>query len=196
MLALIMAGGKGRRLGINGVEKPLLEFKGVPFIARVHTALVRSRIDDVIVVTSPNTPRTTQWAENSNIKVITAPGEGYIRDYGWAIKRLRLRGPVLIVSADLPLITDQVIDRIIDCHAESQRPALTVCVPDELYKATKRIPDLTVETGHKVLIPVGVNVVDGDLIDDVQEEAILVIRDEALLYNINRRADLERLPRE
>jgi adenosylcobinamide-phosphate guanylyltransferase len=150
----------------------------------------------VIVVTSPNTPSTTRWAKNSGIKVITAPGQGYIRDYGWAIKRLRLRGPVLIISADLPLITHQLIDRIIDYHAEAQKPALTVCIPYELCKATKQIPDLTIEASQQVLIPTGVNVVDGDLINDVQEEVILVIRDQALLHNINRRTDLERLPNE
>jgi GTP:adenosylcobinamide-phosphate guanylyltransferase len=46
-----------------------------------------------------------------------------------------------------------------------------------------------------LLVPTGINIVDASHLDQVQEEQMFIIRDESLLYNINRRSDLSRLIR-
>lgn len=190
-----MAGGKGERLGLGGVEKPLLEFAGKPLVAYVIAALIESQIESVVMVTSPYTPCTTRWARSSGVPVLTAPGQGYIQDYRWAMTRLGLQGPVLIISADLPLINHQLIDKIIEHRAHVESPALGVYLPSEFCEEAGVRPDLVLRAGAKLLVPSGINIVDASLPDQLQQETMLVIRDESLLYNVNKRSDLKRLTR-
>jgi GTP:adenosylcobinamide-phosphate guanylyltransferase len=49
--------------------------------------------------------------------------------------------------------------------------------------------------GAKLLVPSGINIVDARLPDQTQQETMLVINDESLLYNINKKSDLRRLNR-
>jgi len=190
-----MAGGKGERLGLGGVEKPLLEFRGRPLIEHVFAALNKSRIERVVAVTSPRTPCTTRWAREANVEVIRAPGQGYIQDYRWASERLGLQGPVLIIAADLPLIDHHLIDRIVESHAKAKSSALGVYLPFEFCHDAKVSPDVAFEADTMMLVPTGINIVDASHLDQAQAEHLFIIRDESLLYNINRRNDLSRLIR-
>ncbi len=193
MQALLMAGGKGQRLRIGGVEKPLLEYKGKPLFEHVYTALERSNIGSTAVVTSPHTPRTTRLAKKANLLVIEAPGYGYIEDYQWAITRLHLAEPVLIIAADLPLVTSQIINTIMDRYALSQKPALAVYVPCALHDAAGCDHKIVLRAQNQVLVPAAVNIVNGKEVAKTQEEEVLVVYDEALLHNVNTVADLKRL---
>jgi adenosylcobinamide-phosphate guanylyltransferase len=190
-----MAGGKGRRLGFGGVEKPLLAFAGKPLVAYVVAALTQSQIDSFVMVTSPHTPCTTRWARSSSIPVLSAPGQGYIQDYTWAIKRLSLQGPILVISADLPLINHQLIDKLIEHHATAQSPALGVYLPYEFCDEAKVNPNFALRADAKLLVPCGINIIDASMPGQWQQETTLVVRDESLLYNVNSRSDLKRLMR-
>ncbi len=193
MEALLMAGGKGQRLRIEGVEKPLLQYKEKPLFAHVYAALEGSKIGSTVVVTSPYTPHTTRFAKRANIRVVEAPGEGYVEDFRWAITRLHIDGPVLIVAADLPLLTSQMVDKIVDHYAASKKAALAVYVPQELCDSMSYHYGFIHPETNQALVPAAVNVVDGRHIAKVQQEAVLVVDDDALLYNINTVADLQGL---
>lgn len=187
-----MAGGKGTRLG-SGVEKPLLVFDGKPFAAHVIAALAASEIENVVMVTSLCTPRTTRWARDSGVRVLVAPGHGYIEDYRWAMKRLRLQGPVLVISADLPLITHQLIDAIVRFRARIKTPALGVYRRSDSSEEGAEVTDQTLLGSSTRLIPSGINIVDASLADQPQSETMFIVWDTAQLCNINADSDLERL---
>jgi adenosylcobinamide-phosphate guanylyltransferase len=155
--------------------------------------LNKSQIERVVTVTSPRTPCTTRWAREARIQVVKAPGRGYIQDYSWASKRLGLQGPVLIIAADLPLIDYRLIDRIIERGSKAESSALGVYLPYEFCDEADVPPDLIFAADAKLLVPTGINIVDASHLDQLQQETMLVIRDESLLYNINRRSDLKRL---
>jgi adenosylcobinamide-phosphate guanylyltransferase len=186
-----MAGGKGTRLG-SGVEKPLVEFEGRPLVAHVVAALAESEIENVVIVTSLCTPRTTRWARDSGIRVLVAPGHGYIEDYQWAMKRLCLQGPVLVISADLPRITPRLIDTIIRLRARIETPALGVYRTSDCEEGPQT-PDRTLAENSTRLVPSGVNIVDATMADQPQSEAMFVVRDTSLLSNINTKADVKML---
>ncbi len=188
-----MAGGKGERLDLTGVEKPLLEVAGKPLVAYVVDALIKSQIESIVMVTSPHTPCTMRWARSSCLPSLEAPGLGYIYDYRWAMKRLSLQGPVLIISADLPLINHQLIDKIVEHHSRVESPALGVYLPSTFFDEADISTDLVLRAGEQLLVPSGINIVDASLPDQLQQETMLIIRDESLLYNINKRSDLKRL---
>jgi adenosylcobinamide-phosphate guanylyltransferase len=64
IIAIIMAGGKGKRLKVN-VEKPLLKFQNVTLIDHVIQTLFNSKyIDEILVAISPNTSKTKKYLLN------------------------------------------------------------------------------------------------------------------------------------
>ena len=90
MRALIMAGGAGTRLMLG--EKPLVTINGTPMISLVLAAFERAGYDSVIV-TSPRTPFTINWARVNGIECIRGAGQGYIQDLQEAVKTIEETGP-------------------------------------------------------------------------------------------------------
>ncbi|WP_416839932.1 NTP transferase domain-containing protein [Haloferax sp. DFSO52] len=118
-----MCGGRGTRLDAP-VEKPLVEVCGRPMLDRIVEALRDSRVDTIHAVTSPYTPDTRAHASKLGVDCIDAPGEGYVSDLGFALDRVSR--PVVTVVADLPLLTPDHVDAVIEA-AEGR--SLTACVP-------------------------------------------------------------------
>ncbi len=185
---LVMAGGRGVRMNLQE-EKPMLNVGGKPMIEHVIEALERSSmIDDIVVAVSKYTPKTAEFAGRFPVKVLETPGEGYVADLRYAIRKFNL-GIVLTVSADLPLITSDIIDDILRRYYESGRSALTVAVRSEM----RRKLGLTVEYADEGgLTPAGINVIDGRRIDEYElDEDIYVTDREEAAVNVNTPQDLE-----
>ena len=188
--ALIMAGGKGTRMGLCE-EKPLLKIGGKPIIEHVFNALKNAKeIDEIIVAVSRHTPKTSILMKRFPVKVLETPGNGYVPDTGYAIRRLKL-DIVLTISADLPLVTGEIIDRIIGRYRRCNKPALTVAVPLETKKRLGLGAEYVLEAGNKRLVPSGINVIDGRRIDERElDEEILIIDEEELAVNVNTSGEL------
>jgi len=182
-----MAGGKGTRMG--GGEKPLMPLLGRPMISYVLDALSGSQwINKIYVAVSPDVFRTAEYLKNdSELTLVMTPGSGYVEDMVYAIKALRFYKPVLIISADLPLVTSDVIDRVVDAYEKCGREALSVRVDAGLAPWP---PDIILNDTERPTIPAGINVVHGAYIDRAQHEYIMVINDAALAANVNYRKDL------
>lgn len=183
--ALIMAGGRGTRMGFRE-EKPLLKVGGKSMIEHVLTALKNAeKVNEIIVAVSKHTPRTAKFLEGFPVKVLETPGKGYVSDIGYAVRRLKL-DTVLTISADLPLVTGRIIDLIIERYIQCDKPALTVAVPLETKKKLGLREEYVFEVGNRCLVPAGINVVDGRRIDEGElEEEILVIDEEEVAVNVN-----------
>jgi adenosylcobinamide-phosphate guanylyltransferase len=83
--ALIMAGGKGTRMG-QPIEKPLLNLLSKPLIDWVAEAVVNANnISDFYVVTSPNTPQTERHSKSRGWKVLRTDAKGYHNDLKQAV---------------------------------------------------------------------------------------------------------------
>jgi adenosylcobinamide-phosphate guanylyltransferase len=189
--ALLMAGGRGSRMALSQ-EKPLLEVGGKPMIEHVINALINAkRIDKTIVVVSRHTPKTTKLIKRFSVKILETPGEDYVSDMEYAVKKLKLK-TVLTISADLPLITGEVIDSIIERYMRCNKPALTVAVPMETKERLGLGVEYALKAGDKRLVPAGINIIDGRRIDEGElEEEIYVIDDEVVAMNVNTPHDLK-----
>ncbi|HDQ05626.1 MAG TPA: hypothetical protein ENN36_02745, partial [Candidatus Bathyarchaeota archaeon] len=118
IVALIMAGGKGTRFG-GETEKPMAQFMGEPLIRRVIEATKESKkIAETYVAVTGYSPKTAQEAKKASGKVVETDGQGYHADLQQAIQDANLECPVLIVSADLPLLNGEFLDQIISRYEE------------------------------------------------------------------------------
>ena len=188
--ALVMAGGKGTRMKTME-EKPLLKVGGKPVIEYVLNALkAAKKVDEIIVAISERTPETATMAKKLSMKVLKTPGRGFVPDMQCAIKKLRL-GTVLTISADLPLVKGEYIDKIIEHYEQCGKPALTVAVRMETRERLGLSSDYAFEVNGKRLVPAGINVIDGNRIGEKElEEEIFVLDDERVAVNVNTFEDL------
>ena len=189
--ALVMAGGKGTRMKLQE-EKPMLKVGGKPMIRHVLDALKKAvKVDNIVVAVSKHTPKTAEAAKKFSINVLETPGENYISDIQYAVKKLKL-STVLTISADLPLVTSEIIDEAIECYERCGKPALTVVVPAENRERLGVDLNYILEEKGRRLVPTGINLIDGRRIDEAElQEEILVINKDEVAMNINTLKDLE-----
>ncbi|MCP8304895.1 MAG: NTP transferase domain-containing protein [archaeon] len=191
--ALVMAGGRGTRIRIRG-EKPLLKIGGKPLIEHVIDALKRAdEVDRIVVAVSKHAPQTAKKARELSVEAIATSGEGYILDVREAVKRLKL-SYVLTVSADLPLITGEVIDKVIKHYMSCGKSVLAVMVPAERFENLGLSMDLILDEDGRRLVPAGVNVLDGNKVyrEEFEKELDqeLLIIDSEEFVNVNTPQDL------
>ena len=172
-------------------EKPMLRVGGKPVIEHVLAALLAAkRVDSVVVAVSVNTPKTADYAKKFPVEVLVTPGEGYIQDMQFAVKKLGLE-TVLAVASDLPLITPGIVDDVLERYTACGKPALTVAVPIETKAKLGLAFEYDFEVGGKTVVPTGINVIDGRLIDGGwMEQEVYILRREEVAVNVNTPQDL------
>jgi adenosylcobinamide-phosphate guanylyltransferase len=184
--ALVMAGGKGTRMR-RAEEKPLIKVCGKPVIEYVLSALkAAKRIDSIVVATTSCTPKTAKLMRQHSVKVVETPGKDYVSDMGYASQNLKL-GVFLAIAADLPLVTGQALDDIIERYKRCGKPALTVAVPLETKTKLGMSAEYSFKIDNKDVVPVGINVIDGNKRygDEWLDQDILLLDLDELAVNIN-----------
>ena len=194
MDAIIMAGGLGSRLGMG--EKPCVTLLDKPLIMYVIDALnASSGIDKVYVAVSPATPLTQSFLQkkyNGEVRAIMTGGGNYVGDMIYAVKEAAINSPVLIIMADLPLLKGKHIDYVIEEYNKCGKPAMSVFSPLSVCKGLSVRPDTVFNWGGELIVPSGVNIIDGSNIEQEQDYESLVSQEIAFALNINRAEDLSR----
>ena len=174
----MICGGPGTRLGRG--EKPLCEVAGRPMVDRVVDALAASRITTTYAVVSPHVPGTRAHLD---LPLIETPGSGYVADLQCALEADRIEPPVVTAPADLPLLSAESVDWLLDRHDAG---STAVCVPVALKRHLGVSVDSPWDQEGVELAPVGLNVVSTD-----GPEAELTTCDPRLAVNVNRPGDLD-----
>ena len=191
IVALIMAGGKGTRFG-GDTEKPMAQFIGKPLIRRVIEATKESkRIAETYVAVTSYSPKTAQEAAEASVKVVETDGQGYHADLQQAVQDANLKCPVLIISADLPLLNGEFLDEIISKYEESGKPALTVLIPEEAFREYGVSAVSPYEYKGKTYAVSGINIIDGQRILEEQEQEVIVSSRPEAVFTVNSSKDLE-----
>jgi adenosylcobinamide-phosphate guanylyltransferase len=191
--ALIMAGGKGKRMGLP-VEKPLLPFLGKPLIDWVAEAVASAnKISEFYVVTSGNTPETEKHCQGKGWKVLRTDAKGYHDDLKQAVSMAGLMGPVLTIPADSPAVTGKFLDKIINQFEVCGKDFYAVFVPIQVRESLGLSIDSTDEYKGKWYAVSGVNIVNGAKIqgEGKIETSALITKEVEVLLNINTLKDLE-----
>ena len=191
-VALIMAGGRGERLG-GKLEKPMVKLVGKPMVEWVAQSVTRSgRVSRVIVCASPNTLLTARHAKLLGLEVFTASGRGYVEDLIEAIKALQL-GVTLVLPSDTPLVRPSTLHTLVSEYFKRGVASLTLCAPKIDVLALGAEPGYCVTAGGRELCPVGISVLDGRRLQAQEsgvDEDYLVWRDPAELLNVNTPSEL------
>lgn len=178
MIAVIMAGGKSSRMGAR-IEKALLRIGKETLLERTMAAIRYSRAGDIIVATSPATPKTSEYAIKKGLAVLETPGEGYVEDVYYLLDRF---GPYLSVNVDIPFISAEAIDFLLS-KAECKSIACVIPMSAVPYP----VSDDSIGKGEDGTdyVWVGLNYVT-----PTPETDLLVMKDEKLAININTPRDL------
>jgi len=191
IVALIMAGGRGKRFG-GEIEKPMIKLLGKPLIRRVVEATKASkRISETYVAVTLYNSKTAEEAVKASAKVVKTKGHGYHADLQEAILKLNLACPVLTISSDLPLLNGEFLDEIIDKYEKSRKPALTVLVPIENCRKYGLHPTSFYEHESNTYAVSGINIIDGHRILEEQEQEVVICRKPEAVFNINTPKDLK-----
>ena len=175
-----MSGGRGTRLKSN-VEKPLFKLHNKPLIKYVLDNINGSKsIDQTFIATSPHTPNTKEYLNNENI--IDTPGNSYVEDLSYILSNFEEKSKndsLLFINADLPFISSEIIDDVIESYFKYNVDSLSVMVPVSIFEKL----DLKYSYDFNGLVPSGLNVLRSENI--VQDEKIHVLDNEELAFNIN-----------
>jgi len=191
IVALIMAGGRGKRFG-GDTEKPMIKLLGKPLIRRVVEATKASkRISETYVAVTAYNSKTAEEAAKASAKIVETKGHGYHADLRQAILKLNLTCPVLTISSDLPLLNGEFLDEIIDKYEKSRKPALTVLVPIENCRKYGVHPTSFYEHEGNTYAVSGINIIDGRRILEEQQQEVIICRRPEAIFNVNTFEDLE-----
>ena len=134
-----MAGGKGTRLKVPQ-EKPLFKLRDKPLINFVLENLNASKlIDEIVIAVSPNTVETTGYLNsvNGDYTILDTSGEDYLTDLSYILDYFEKKSKediLLFINADLPFISSETIDHVLEYYLESPKDALSVLVPVEIFE--------------------------------------------------------------
>ena len=191
--ALIMAGGKGTRMGLP-VEKPLLPFLGKPLIDWVGEAVASAvNVSEFYVITSVNTSQTEKHCIKKGWKVVRTDAKGYHNDLKQAVSKLGWMDAVLTMPSDVPAITGRFLDKVIGEFEVCGKDFLAVFVPIKARQDLGLSISSTDEYKGVWYAVSGINVINGAKIQgEGKIETSAIITDETeVLLNINTTKDLE-----
>ena len=182
--AILMAGGMGTRLEVP-CEKPLFKLCNKPLIKYVIDNLKESKlIDEIVIAVSHHTPETTQYLNSldGDFQILDTSGDSYLTDLSYILDYFEKRSEkdiLLFINADLPFISTETIDYVLEYYFKSDKDALSTLVPVEIFK------DLGLNYSYEFNgnVPSGLNVLRS--VNIVQDEDQLVIPKRELALNIN-----------
>ncbi|MBE6496017.1 MAG: cobalamin biosynthesis protein CobY [Methanobrevibacter thaueri] len=188
--AILMAGGRGTRLKVP-CEKPLFKLHDKPLIKFVLDNLKSSKlIDEIVIAVSPNTRETTKYLEslNDDFRILDTSGEDYLKDLSYILDHFERKSKndiLLFINADLPFISSKTIDDVLEYYQNSDKDALSVLVPVEIFEEL----GLDYSYDFEGKVPSGLNVLRSENI--IQDENQLVLSKVELALNINTIPDSE-----
>ncbi len=180
--AIVMAGGRGTRLKVD-VEKPLFKLHEKPLIKYVLDNLSSSKlVEDVVIGVSHHTPKTTDYLDSLDFKILNTPGVDYLNDLSYILTFFESESTediLLFINADLPFISSKTIDFVLTSYLKSNKESLSTQVPVEIFKKL----NLKYSYEFNGVVPAGLNVLKS--VNKIQDECQLILPKIELALNIN-----------
>jgi len=186
-----MAGGKGSRMEFPAPEKLLLEYKK-PIIFHVIDALNNSHcFSKVFAATSPNSPDTKFELEQTGVETLDTQGNGYVSDLNFLLQKMD--GFVCVVSGDLPLLDEEIIQKMTKFNSDSVWTSFLVT--KKFLDSLGLESNLLVEYDSTECVYTGISIINADKIKDsnLVNEDYIILDDRRVAFNLNTKKDYELL---
>ena len=190
MIGLVMAGGKGTRMDISA-EKLLLEHRK-PIIFQVIDSLKNSHcFSKIFAATSPNSPDTKRALEQRGIETLATPGNGYANDLNFLLQKID--GFVFVVSGDLPLLDEEIIQKMAKFNSESVWTSFLVS--KEFLNSLGLESNLSLNYDSTECVYSGISIINSGKIKNFNlvKENYIILDDKRIAFNLNTKKDYELL---
>ncbi len=172
----------------------MLPFLGNPLIDWVAKAISEAKnVSQFFVVTSANTPETEKHCLEKGWQILHTDARGYHNDLKQAVSKANLTGPILTMPSDVPAITGQFLDRVVNEFERCGKDFLAVFVPIKSRQDLGLSISSTDEYKGEWYAVSGINVINGVKIQGegkIETSAIITEETEVLL-NVNTLKDIE-----
>lgn len=157
--ALIMAGGKGTRMGPGTIEKPMQMIGGKHVVERVIEAIQHCQyVSKVLVSVSSNTPKTEEFVRDMGVEVICTTGNDFMNDMHSAFECLESEF-VLTCPSDLPLLKSFTVDAFVEFFRPEMQSAIAV-VEERVVVGAGISPSFTIDIDGKEWVLSGLCISD------------------------------------
>ena len=191
MIGVIMAGGQGTRMNIDG-EKLLLKYKK-PVILHVVDALKNSNcFSKILAVTSPNSPKTKKLLEDQNVELFETNGNGYVEDLNYTLKKTN--DILFITSGDLPLLDESIVRSMVQKYQPSN-VWTSFLVTGKFLNQLELTSEYSIMYNDEQCHFTGISLVDSKGIDSFEEitEKYFILNDKRIAFNLNTKAEYDLL---
>ena len=191
MIGLVMAGGRGSRMEFPSPEKLLLEYEK-PVIFHVIDSLNNSHcFSKVFAATSPNSPDTKFELERIGVQTLDTQGNGYVNDLNFLLQKMD--GFVFVVSGDLPLLDEEIIQKLVEFNSESVWTSFLVS--KKFLDSLSLESNLLVKHNGVECIYTGIYIINADKIKNLNSvnEDYVILDDKRIAFNLNTKEDYELL---
>ena len=191
MIGLVMAGGSGSRMKFSATEKLLLEYEK-PIIFHVIDSLNKSRcFSKVFAATSPNSPDTKRVLEERGMETLDTQGNGYVNDLNFLLQKMD--GFVFVVSGDLPLLDEEIIQKLVEFNSENIWTSFLVS--REFLSSFGLKSNLLAKHDDVECAYTGISIINADKIKNLNSvnEDYIILDDKRIAFNLNTKEDYELL---
>ena len=191
MIGLVMAGGRGSRMEFPSPEKLLLEYEK-PVIFHVIDSLNDSHcFSKVFAATSPNSPDTKFELERIGVQTLDTQGNGYVNDLNFLLQKMD--GFVFVISGDLPLLDEEIIQKLVEFNSESVWTSFLVS--KKFLDSLSLESNLLVKHNGVECIYTGISIINADKIKNLNSvnEDYVILDDKRISFNVNTKKDYELL---
>jgi len=191
MIGLVITGGRGSRMEFPAPEKLLLEYE-IPIFFHVIDSLTDSRcFSKVFAATSPNSPDTKRVLEERGIETLDTQGNGYVNDLNFLLQKID--GFVFVVSGDLPLLDEEIIQKLVEFNSESVWTSFLVS--KKFLHSLGLESSLLVNSDNIECTYSGISIINANKIKNLNsvKENYIILDDKRIAFNLNTKKDYELL---
>lgn len=123
-VALVMAGGKGSRLGY--VAKPFLELCGKPMVSHVVEKVSKLCRETIIALSRATISGASSVCRLALVDCIETSGADYVKDLSFALNMVRR--PALVLPSDTPFVSRESLELLLHVASECAEKVVTLCI--------------------------------------------------------------------
>lgn len=191
--AIVLAAGIGKRAGRN---KLLLDIDGEPMFMKAVRAAVKSKASPVFIITGYKAPELEEYMENVDVNILYNPSfhSGIKTSINLGLKSVpNFCDGVIILPADMPNITDEHLNKMIDVFDKSKNKQLVMTS----YKDTKNNPILWSNTLYDVADVVAENSdIRPIFMEHVDYTKYVEVKNEDEVFDVNFPVDVEKITKD